>query len=162
MTREQARKVHISGQGGYDFIDKIYDDFESRTCESCKYFTSVMNNQEPMECSNEFLNKMDENLDVSDNYFRPDKNFGCNKYKQKIKQMEQFKKYIRTNIAEMRPITTEETKDGLSGSSISISLADRENGSPKLGDMIARNPLNHNDEWLVASDYFKENFEEIE
>jgi len=31
-------------------------------------------------------------------------------------------------------------------------------GSPKEGDMIARNPANHKDQWLVAAKYFKENF----
>ena len=29
------------------------------------------------------------------------------------------------------------------------------------GDMIARNPDNHNDLWLIAGEYFKNNFEEI-
>jgi len=42
---------------------------------------------------------------------------------------------------------------------VSISAADKENGSPKAGDMIARNPKNHDDQWLIAADYFKENFE---
>ena len=28
--------------------------------------------------------------------------------------------------------------------------------------MIARNPQNHNDQWLVAAYYFEDNFEEIE
>ena len=44
-------------------------------------------------------------------------------------------------------------------SNVSISDQDLENGSPKLGDMIARNPKNHKDEWLVAEKYFKDNFE---
>lgn len=42
---------------------------------------------------------------------------------------------------------------------VSISDADRQNGSPKIGDMIARNPKNHNDQWLVAKQYFEDNFE---
>lgn len=41
----------------------------------------------------------------------------------------------------------------------SISQVDLDNGSPKDGDMIARNPKNHNDKWLVARKYFKENLE---
>lgn len=45
---------------------------------------------------------------------------------------------------------------------VSVSAADRENGSPKAGDMIARNPANHEDRWLVAADYFRENFEPVE
>lgn len=42
---------------------------------------------------------------------------------------------------------------------ISISPEDLKNGSPKVGDMIARNPLNHKDQWLVAEKYFNENLE---
>lgn len=33
--------------------------------------------------------------------------------------------------------------------------------TPKLGDMIARNPKNHKDQWLVAKEYFNDNFEEL-
>lgn len=44
---------------------------------------------------------------------------------------------------------------------ISISDADSKNGSPRIGDMIARNPKNHDDQWLVAKDYFNDNLEEI-
>jgi hypothetical protein len=44
---------------------------------------------------------------------------------------------------------------------VSISDVDKANGSPKIGDMIARNPKNHNDQWLVAEKYFKDNFEDI-
>ena len=67
-----------------------------------------------------------------------------------------FKKYRRTNIAEMRPYVEGEILDGR----VSIARSDRENGSPKLGDMIARNPENHDDQWLVAASYFKANFEQ--
>ena len=42
---------------------------------------------------------------------------------------------------------------------VSVSAADKENGSPKPGDMIARNPKNHADQWLVAAKYFAENLE---
>ena len=45
---------------------------------------------------------------------------------------------------------------------VSISDADRQNGSPKIGDMIARNPKNHNDQWLVAKQYFEDNFEPMQ
>lgn len=70
--------------------------------------------------------------------------------------MEAFKKYRRTNIAEMRYYVPGEAMWP-----ISVSAVDRANGSPKSGDMIARNPLNHEDQWLVARKYFKENFEEV-
>ena len=77
-----------------------------------------------------------------------------------------FTKYRRTQIAEMRPITAEEKKLGRlivtkthSRKAISVSETDLQNGSPKSGDMIARNPLNQDDQWLVAEQYFKNNFE---
>ena len=70
----------------------------------------------------------------------------------------EFRKYRRTAIAEMRPYVEGESLDGR----VSISEADRENGSPKPGDMIARNPANHDDQWLVAADYFAANFEPYE
>ncbi len=44
-------------------------------------------------------------------------------------------------------------------SHVSISDEDRKNGSPKAGDMIARNPKNHADQWLVARKYFEGNLE---
>ena len=44
---------------------------------------------------------------------------------------------------------------------ISVSEADRANGSPKLGDMIAINLKNPLDQWLVAEKFFKENYEEV-
>ena len=46
-----------------------------------------------------------------------------------------------------------------SGIKVSISEEDLKNGSPKLGDMIARNPKNHDDQWLVAKAYFEDNLE---
>ena len=72
-----------------------------------------------------------------------------------------FKKYKRKQIAELRPVTSDEIQNGLSNA-ISVSKPDKEAGSPKLGDMIARNPKNHDDQWLVAAKYFLDNFEEIE
>jgi len=65
----------------------------------------------------------------------------------------QFKKYQRKAISELRNYIPGENMEG-----ISISEEDIKNGSPKEGDMIARNPKNHNDQWLVAADYFRENF----
>jgi hypothetical protein len=66
-----------------------------------------------------------------------------------------FRQYRRKQIAELRPYEPGETLSDR----VSISAADREAGSPKEGDMIARNPKNHEDQWLVAADYFAENFE---
>ena len=71
--------------------------------------------------------------------------------------MTEFKQYRRKQIAELRPYQGETLSPG-----VSISQADIENGSPKIGDMIARNPKNHNDQWLVAQDYFEDNFEPVD
>ncbi len=68
-----------------------------------------------------------------------------------------FTQYRRKQIAELRPYVDGEVLDA----SISVSQEDQKNGSPKVGDMIARNPKNHNDQWLVAKDYFNDNFEPI-
>jgi len=68
-----------------------------------------------------------------------------------------FKQYRRKQIAELR-----EWQSGEDMARVSISAADLEAGSPKVGDMIARNPINHNDQWLVAAKYFDDNFEPVE
>jgi hypothetical protein len=87
--------------------------------------------------------------------------------------MDNFKKYRRTQIAEMRPVTDYDVEvyNKHAGElivmnekrvvKVSISVEDLSNGSPKLGDMIARNPKNHNDQWLVAKQYFQDNFEPL-
>ena len=70
---------------------------------------------------------------------------------------EQFKQYRRTQIAEMADWHPDFPMDG-----VSISKADNLAGSPKAGDKIARNPVNHADKWLVAANYFAANFEPME
>ena len=83
-----------------------------------------------------------------------------------------FKKYKRKQIAELRPVSKEDIENFIGNREIkyisdlgwyvvSISEQDLLNGSPKIGDMIARNPKNHLDQWLVAEKYFEDNFEEI-
>ena len=67
-----------------------------------------------------------------------------------------WREYKRVSIAELRPYVPGENMDG-----ISINDVDRAAGSPKEGDMIARNPANHADRWLVAQLYFKLNFRTI-
>lgn len=68
-----------------------------------------------------------------------------------------FKQYRRKQIAELRPYEEGEVLDP----KVSVSKADADAGSPKVGDMIARNPKNHEDQWLVAAKYFQDNFEEL-
>jgi hypothetical protein len=72
-----------------------------------------------------------------------------------VPSQEQWKQYKRKGLSEMRPYIT-----GEDITNISISQPDTENGSPKEGDMIARNPKNHSDKWLVAKKYFEDNLEE--
>ena len=67
-----------------------------------------------------------------------------------------WRQYKRSQIAEMRPFEPGEILSG-----VSISRVDLDAGSPKAGDMIARNLKNHEDMWLVAAQYFKDNFEEL-
>jgi hypothetical protein len=66
-----------------------------------------------------------------------------------------FRQYRRKQIAELRPYVAGEDLAGL----VSVSAVDALVGSPKAGDMIARNPKNHKDQWLVAAQYFADNFE---
>ena len=47
----------------------------------------------------------------------------------------------------------------LSMALVSISEADKKNGSPKKGDMIAFNPKDATDMWLVAEQFFNDNYE---
>jgi hypothetical protein len=68
-----------------------------------------------------------------------------------------WKKYRRPGLTEMRPWVPADRPG-----SFSLSAADAENGSPKPGDMIARNPRNHNDRWLVSAAYFFANFAAVD
>lgn len=63
-----------------------------------------------------------------------------------------FKRYERRAIQELAEWTPDTDMTG-----ISVSVEDEKKGSPKAGDMIARNPKNHDDKWLVAADYFANN-----
>lgn len=73
--------------------------------------------------------------------------------------MSGFKQYRRKQIAELRPYDPANRDAFGLHEGISVSAEDAKAGSPKLGDMIARNPKNHNDQWLVAAAYFADNFE---
>lgn len=89
-----------------------------------------------------------------------------------------FRPYQRKQVAELRPITPDDiaqfeqykmivahqTSDNwipVSISTVSISTVEISAGSPKLGDMVARNPKNHLDQWLVSKQYFEDNFESM-
>lgn len=72
--------------------------------------------------------------------------------------MTEYRFYRRKGFSEMRPYLAGETLPA----DVSISQVDLDNGSPKVGDMIARNPNNHNDKWLVAEKYFNDNLELVD
>lgn len=77
----------------------------------------------------------------------------------------EFEEYQRKQISELRPLTETEltfNKAGLvKGWFVSVSQEDEKAGSPKEGDMIARNPKNHKDQWLVSKEYVADNFVKI-
>jgi hypothetical protein len=64
-----------------------------------------------------------------------------------------WKKYRRTNIAEMRHYVEGEDL-------FNVSVSPEDNPATDKG-MIARNPKNHKDQWYVARKYFEDNFEAI-
>lgn len=67
-----------------------------------------------------------------------------------------FQKYNRKAIpAEMRPYVPGEELPPM----CTVADDDRLKGSPKAGDMIARNPSDHANTWLVEKTYFEEKFE---
>jgi len=63
--------------------------------------------------------------------------------------------YRKRVLQELIPWTENTIMDA-----VSISEADRLNGSPKQGDMIAINAKDLTDMWLVAEGFFKANYEE--
>ena len=84
-----------------------------------------------------------------------------------------FKQYKRTNLAMLRYVNQDDidsfnTNDGIlfvkSDNGIiqvSISNADLINGSPEIGDMIAVNPEDITDQWLISAYYSGYNFDLI-
>lgn len=67
--------------------------------------------------------------------------------------MSEFKEYLRTSLGELRPYVPGEDLTSVCVSPICV-----KQGSPQEGDMIARDPKNHADQWLVSRDYFKDNY----
>ena len=71
----------------------------------------------------------------------------------------EFKKYRRTNIAEMVQFMDFVGDMGF----ISVSEEDKKLSNEEFAKgYVARNPNNHEDIWYVAKKYFDENFEELE
>jgi Co/Zn/Cd efflux system component len=63
-----------------------------------------------------------------------------------------FKLYRKKALQPMRPYILGEDLTG-----ISVNKED----TPELGGMIARNPLNHEDQWYVAKKFFNDNYEQV-
>lgn len=68
--------------------------------------------------------------------------------------MEGFKEYRKKGTQLLRPYVEGEDLTG-----VSISDADKANGSPKVGDMIAVSKEDFKDRWLVGEDFHKANYE---
>lgn len=62
--------------------------------------------------------------------------------------------YRKKQLQKLEPWVPGMVMDG-----VSISDADKSNGSPKVGDMIAFNPKDDSDRWLVAKQFFDDNYE---
>ena len=69
---------------------------------------------------------------------------------------DQFTQYSRITIVEMRPYVVGEDM-----TSIYVDAALAEHGHPKEGDMIARNPRDRDEMWLMTKENFSANFETI-
>lgn len=68
--------------------------------------------------------------------------------------LEEYKKFGIIRIKE----DISENDNYHSGFRVSISDHDKwNNNSPKIGDMIAINPNNYKDQWLIEESYFKDN-----
>ncbi len=86
MTREEAKNIvtEIANKNKtivwlldtdiFKIIDMIYDDFESRTCENCKYFKKETDDFGFCE----YTSKKETN---SKNIFVVYKDFGCDRFK---------------------------------------------------------------------------------
>ena len=68
--------------------------------------------------------------------------------------MDKFKEYRKKNTQFLRPYEEGENVTG-----ISISIPDKENGSPLPGDMIAVSKDDNTDKWLVSKEFFDKNYE---
>ena len=81
MTREEAKEFEYSlDVDGYYYkdveliIDKIYDDFESRTCENCTYLYRPDLTNGIYRCENNVVTIEDGEIELD---------FGCNKWEAK-------------------------------------------------------------------------------
>jgi len=69
--------------------------------------------------------------------------------------MSEFKQYRKKALVEARPYIPGEALDG-----VTVNPKDTDAGSPKAGDMIARQPHDHSDSWLIAATAFASTYVE--
>ena len=62
-------------------------------------------------------------------------------------------------VRKAKAIECEGWGEGVDMARVSVSEADRAAGSPRVGDMIARNPENADDRWLISAAFFRANYE---
>lgn len=67
---------------------------------------------------------------------------------------DQFQNYSRITVVEMRPYVVDEDM-----TDIYVDAVLAEHGHPKEGDMIARNPRDRDEMWLMTRENFVSNFE---
>ncbi len=65
-----------------------------------------------------------------------------------------FRQYRRKRIFELSMWEQDSPLEGVSVSAEAVAV-----GSPKSGDMIARDPSNHADMWLITAEDFVSNYE---
>ena len=67
-----------------------------------------------------------------------------------------MKEYRKKNTLAMEP-----WHDMIDMEGVSVSKPDAARGSPKPGDMIATNPQDVEDRWLVSAKFFYDNYEAV-
>ena len=68
--------------------------------------------------------------------------------------MNDFVPYLLRQIAQFRPYRPGEDMTH-------IYVSDTFTGSPKYGDIIVRDPKNHNDQWLITQQFFWDHYEPL-
>lgn len=56
-------------------------------------------------------------------------------------------------------IEAERWQPGIDMEGVNVHELDKKGGSPKTGDMIARDPENPVDRWLISAAYFKRSYD---
>ena len=64
-----------------------------------------------------------------------------------------WKKYRKSTVTEIMPWSADVSMDA-----VSMGPEDRASGHPREGDMVARNPANPSDMWLLTKEFFEANY----